>query len=170
MTQDVFKHFVNALRYSYELRRAPDEQMDYWYSKAGGLPDECLEWLRDRIKREYPERFPKHFQDVLLRLFSEWRWTTGKQAQEPECPECDGGFVSIMEPDERYPGELLAVGYACGRCRKSLQGIKKLTKTQARRQGLLLVDAKATAGDVRDFREGLKGVVAAMVSTMDAAR
>jgi hypothetical protein len=44
---------------------------------------------------------------------------------------------------ELYGDTLIPMAYACGRCRASMRGSAKLTKSEARKRGLNLIDARA---------------------------
>jgi hypothetical protein len=148
MSPDEFSRWIKELRYDYELRLPDKEILQHWLKQIRHIPGESLQWIRDRIVAQNDKSFPKRFPDLVNSLWREWlHGNPDKRAHEETCPECDGGWVTIMEAEEMYPGTLIPVAYACNRCRQQVRGVKKLTKSEARRQGLTLVDAQAPFGE-----------------------
>ena len=145
MTGMEFAEFIKELRYSYDLRLPDREISDFWFKRLQHIPAEALEWIRDRIFRDHPDRFPKRFDALIASLWREWL-QAHHEKREPGsiCPECDHGFVTVMETEPSlYGDQLISVAYACGRCRASMRGSAKLTKSEARKRGLNLIDARA---------------------------
>ena len=124
MTTQTFDRMIKRLRGSYEKKMPDATILSFWYDEAGAsVPDEAADWIYAWVKNQHSDRWPNHFQDVLIRAHQEWFSAhPEKRAFEPKriCnePNCEDGlfWVQRHEPQFGY-----WAGYAipciCGRKR-----------------------------------------------------
>lgn len=152
MTAQEFSDFLKELRFAYELKMPEKDIMQHWYQRIKQVPGEALSWISDRILASN-DRFPKRFDALVSTMFREWLAANpDKRAPTQICHECDQGYVTVMETEEHlYGNQLIPVAYACGACRAFVRGVKKLTKSQAKREGAILHEDTLTwpAGSLR---------------------
>jgi hypothetical protein len=107
MILQTFERMIRRLRGSYE-KKLPDATISaFWFEEAGAkIPDEAADWIIDWIKGQHSDRWPNHFQDVLVRAHQAWFAVhPDKRAFEPKriCdqPNCEDGLYWVQRHDDQ---------------------------------------------------------------------
>lgn len=118
MDKYVFNTVIVDLAAFYERNKQPSSNtLDLWYKKVKSIPDESLNWIKDKIYEEY-EYFPRNLVAALWSQYHAWIDShPEKRAIKTyrDCPDCFQGIITCHRKIENLHYRYF---FRCLRCKQ----------------------------------------------------
>lgn len=128
MREETFRNFAGKLCDYYEKKAPTTATTNLWYAKVKKIPDECVEWLTDKIMEEH-ETFPRNIPNICWALFYEWRQAHPEKCAPKQSFECDychshDGLIFVWKdigPTDGGQGVMAPYRFVfrCGHCKQN---------------------------------------------------
>jgi len=135
MSKQAFNDFVQelALHFGQDKYIQPSDmtskRLKSWYNQVQTLPDDCLQWISDKIKNSY-EWFPRNLSKTVIELYETWKKETAykTKTEQVDCGVCfNSGWIVASYLDKRNYWQ--SVAFRCGHCKRLQNGAQGVMAT-----------------------------------------
>jgi len=136
MNEMDFTRYIEELFAYYNARIPGRRTLDLWHEMTQFVPAEAMPWILRRVW-ETNESMPRNVPREIRELWQAWLQAhpekRDRREAERDCPDCEGGWLSLYKPVEGYKIPL-SFSAPCGRCKQVRAG-KYILLAEAIAQG-----------------------------------